>query len=105
MGFSDLLAQADVAATQHLGGAVSYTTGLGATVSVQGIFDAAYVLVDAGQAGVSSCGPAVFLRLADLPSDAIDDEPTITVDAVEYEVREAKPDGQGGVLLLLHVKA
>jgi hypothetical protein len=42
------------------------------------------------------------LRLADLPSDPEDDSPTITVEGVEYSVREPQKDGQGGVLLLLH---
>jgi hypothetical protein len=102
VSFASLLAQVDDAATQHLGGVVTYATGAGASVAVEGIFDAAYVLVDANEAGVSSSGPAVFLRVADLPSDPTVDSPTVTVASVVYEVREAKPDGLGGVLLLLH---
>lgn len=103
MGFDALLASTDRAAMDHLGGVVGYTPGRGLSVSVQGIFDSAYVDVNLGQAGVSSTGPAVFLRLADLPSDPSDDDPRITISGVEYEVREAKPDGIGGVVLLLHV--
>lgn len=102
MGFSALLASTDAAAVLILGDVVRYTTGAGEAADVRGIFDSAYVQVEAGQAGVSSSGPAVFLLLSDLPSDPSDDSPTVEVGSVEYEVREAQPDGQGGVLLLLH---
>lgn len=81
---------------------MNYAPSVGAAVDVTGIFDAAYVKVDAGQAGVSSVGPAVFLRLEDLPGNPLEDDATVTVGAVAYEIAEAKPDGQGGVLLLLH---
>lgn len=102
MSFSALLAAADRAALQHLGGPVRYAPSAGAPVDVSGIFDAAYVRVDAGQAGVVSSGPAVFLRLSDLPTDPEEDEPTITVDGATFRVREPQKDGLGGVLLLLH---
>lgn len=101
MGFSALLEQADAAVGQHLGSDVTYTSGSGEEASVRGVFDAAYVLVDGGGPGVSSCSPAVFLRLGDLPSDPQEDEPSVEVAGVSYRVKEAKPDGQGGVLLLL----
>jgi hypothetical protein len=105
MGFPGLLSAADVAVLQHLGETVLYTPGTNpgpTATAVTGIFDQSCVVVDAGQAGASSCGPAVFLRLADLPSDPAVDEPSISVRGIAYRVREAKPDGQGGVLLLLH---
>jgi len=88
------------------GGPVIYTPGMGAAVNVRGVFDAIYVKVDAGNTGVSGSGPAVFLRLSDLPSDPSDDvSARVTVAAVEYKVREAEPDGMGGVRLLLQVVA
>lgn len=102
MDFAAHLAQADVAVVNRLGGVVRYTSSGLSAVEVQGVFDSAYVKVEAGQAGVSSTGPAVFLRLADLPSDPSDDEPTVEFAGVEYSVREAMPDGLGGVVLLLH---
>lgn len=102
MTFADLLSGADRVALQHLGDSVGYVSGDGRAVSVRGIFDAAYVKADAGQAGVSSVGPAVFLRLADLPSNPGEDgAAAITVGGVEYRVREAQPDGHGGILLQL----
>jgi hypothetical protein len=105
MGFSDMLAAADVAATGILGDSVTYTPTVGDAVTVDGIFDAAYVRVDPGLAGISSSGPAVFLRLADLGAlDPVSDlTATVTVDGDEYTIHETKPDGLGGCLLLLHL--
>lgn len=98
-----LLAAADRAAVQHLGGPVRYTPASGPPVDVTGIFDAAYVTAAAGgQVGVGSSGPAVFLVLADLPTDPEDDDPTITVAGKSYRVKGApEKDGTGGVVLRL----
>jgi hypothetical protein len=103
VGFSELLATVDRAVRKTLGGSVTYSPTSGSPVTVDGVFDAAYVRVDLGQAGVSSSGPAVFLRLSDLPSDpSTDATATVTVSGVTYTVHEAQPDGLGGVLLQLH---
>jgi hypothetical protein len=103
MSFAALLEQADRAVLNGpLGGAVTYTPTVGDAETVRGIFDATYTKVDAGEAGVSLTGPAVFLRIGDLPSDPVTDiTATVTVGSQEYKVREAEPDGTGGVLLLL----
>lgn len=93
---------ADRAVLHHLGGTVRYAPSVGAPVDVRGIFDAAYVRADVGQAGVASSGPAVFFRLADLPADPAADKPTLTVDGTTYKVAKVEKDGQGGVLLRLH---
>ena len=102
MDFPALVAQMDRPVLDHLGGTVRYASMFGVAVDVQGIFDAAYVRVDAGEAGLESSGPAVFFRLEDLPADFESDEPTITANGVEYRVRERQKDGQGGIHLLLH---
>jgi hypothetical protein len=104
MDFAAHLSAADRATVGILGGPVLYSAAGGVAVEVRGIFDAAYVKTDAGQAGVGGSGPAVFLRLADLPGDPEDDDPTVTVDGKAYRVREVQRDGLGGVLLLLHVR-
>jgi hypothetical protein len=101
MSWAALAGGLNTAVLAHFGEATTYSPGVGQAVQVQGIFDAAYVRVDAGEAGVSSVGPAVWYRLADLPVDPVEDEPQIVVGTVTYEVREAQKDGQGGVLLLL----
>lgn len=79
-----------------------YTPGAGGTVTVDGIFDAAYVRVGVGEAGVSSTTPMVFYRLDDLPSNPDDDDPTITVHGDAYRVTEVQKVGTDAVRLLLH---
>lgn len=107
MGFDDLMSQVDRAVLgSKLGDPVTYTPGVGAPVTVNGCFDRLYERVagDASYAGVSSFGPAVFLRLADLPSDpVVDASVTVTIRGVVYKPRQVEPDGQGGVLLMLHL--
>lgn len=99
-----LLAQVDAAVLESpLAEEVTYTSGTGTAVYPRGVFDALYVKADVGEVGVSSAGPALFLRLADLSSDPETDlSAQVTVDGTEYMWREVQPDGQGGVLLLLH---
>lgn len=108
MGFSDLLALTDVAVRGRLGESLTYTPGVGSPVTVTGVFDAAYVVADggAGLTGVSSSSPAAFFTLADLPSDPSDDlSARVTRGSTVYTCHEAKPDGLGGVLMLLHKAA
>jgi len=102
MTWPGLVAAMDQVLVGLLGIATTYDPAVGAPVSVTGIFDAAYVRAEAGEAGVSSSGPAVFYRLLDLPVDPEDDEPVITIAGVAYEVSVVQKDGQGGVLLRLH---
>jgi len=105
VGFLDLVAAADRAAQDLLGGVtVSYAPEVREAVEVQGMFDERYVLVQASaHAGVEQTAPAVFLRLEDLPADPDDDEPLITIGAKTYRVRERQRDGLGGIRLLLHL--
>lgn len=104
MVFPELVAQMD-RAVLGMGGTVRYTRDLGEALDVTGIFDAAYLRVAAGEAGVESASPAVFILLADLGFDPDEDEdPTITVAGIDYGVRERKRDGQGGIVFLLHRK-
>ncbi len=103
MGFLDLLEAVDRVARDVLDGrSVLYTPSVGDPVTVAGIFDAAYEMIDVGRAGVSGYGPAVFLRLSELSSDPSLDDARVTVAGTEYKFREVKPDGLGGVWILLH---
>ncbi len=103
MGFAELLAIGDRATREILGSPVIYTPGTGDPVTVTGIFDKGYVRVDLGNPGVASYGPAVFLTLADLPSDPVaDTDATVTIGGVAYLPHEPQPDGLGGIVLLLH---
>lgn len=101
--FAELVEATDRAAQEHLGGEeVIYQPAAGAAVPVTGIFDAAYVLANGNpEAGVETLGPAVFFRLADLPADPDDDEPTLTIRGVDYSVIERRPDDLGGIVLAL----
>lgn len=110
MTYAGLVANADRAAQKLLGGElVTYTPQAGGPEEVTGIFDAQYVLVKGtAEAGVEARGPAVFLRLEDLPTDPEQDEPTITIHAAAnrpaelvgaYRVRERMPDDMGGIVL------
>lgn len=104
MGFADLLAPADKVLRAKLGDdPVTYTPGAGAPIAVQGIFSEAFVVAESGDAQVSTSGPSVFLALADLPTNPDEDlAATVTYRGVTYKPHEVKPDGLGGVLLLLH---
>lgn len=104
MGFNDLLASGDQTVRAVLGGSVTYTPGVGEAVTVTGVFDDIYVEATVvGEAGVASSGPQVFLTLSDLSSDPeLDKDATVTIEGVEYKPWLVKPDGTGGVLLLLH---
>lgn len=104
MSFTDLLAKTDQTVRQKLGGTVTYTPGVGVAVEIDGVFDAAFQLATPEyEPGVATKGPAVFLTLADLPSDpSADRAARVTVDGTAYKVHVAEPDGQGGVLLKLH---
>lgn len=106
MAFADLIALADRAAQDHLGGvSVVYAPEVGAPVTVVGIFDENYFYADPGQAGVETITPAVFLRLEDLPTDPGEDNPTITIAGQDYTVRQRPTDGIGGAVRLLLRKA
>lgn len=122
MSFDELVADLDRAVQGALGGALvtyqpqsrsymgsylgrylgSYLGAAASPVEVTGMFDAQYVLVSgSAEAGVETVGPAVFVRLEDLPIDPEDDEPTLTIGGVDYRVIERRPDGMGGILLVL----
>jgi hypothetical protein len=103
MTFAELVAGADRAVHATLGGElVTYAPAEGGPVEVTGIFDAVYVLASGNaEAGVETTGPAVFLRLEDLPVDPEDDEPTLTIRGVAYRVTERRPDSMGGIVLAL----
>lgn len=104
MAFSDQVSQTDRATLAAFGVPVTYTPAGGnpPAVPVTGIFDALFVLVKgSAQAGAEATAPAVFLLLADLPTDPEVDDPTITIGSVTYDVVGRHPDGMGGIVLEL----
>lgn len=106
MTFAELIANADRAIRGNLGGAVLYRPALGSPVELTGVFDELYVLAKGGpDAGVESSGPAVFLRLGDLPIDPEEDDPILEIADRRYRVTERRPDGLGGIVLALRLIA
>ena len=107
MGFSSHVALADSAVHVHLGGvSVVYAPLVGDPETVQGMFDANYVLVDPADPGIESVGPSVWLsaeNIALLPVHPDDDTPTLTIGGTDYTVHESKPEGLGGIRFLLHL--
>ncbi len=101
--FAALVLQMDRAATAHLGGQpVIYAPETGAPVTISGVFDELYVLAKGEpDTGVGVLGPAVFLRLEDIPVDPEVDDPILTIGGLDYEVIERRPDGLGGIVLPL----
>lgn len=101
--FASLVASMDgMITSSKMATIVTYTPEVGPAVEIKGIFDANYVLAKGtAEAGVETLGPAVFLRLSDLPVDPEDDEPTLTIRDVEYRVIERRPDSLGGIVLAL----
>jgi hypothetical protein len=101
--FGALLLAADRKIVQLLGGQpVTYAPRAGPSVAITGIFDAEYVLVKADTPiGVDALGPAVFLRLEDIPADPELDDPTLTIGGIAYKVSDRRPDGLGGIVLAL----
>lgn len=97
------MAVVDATVRDVLGESVTYSPTIGTPLELKGVFDAVYIRVDAGQPGISSQGPAVFLLTTDLPAGAADDlTATITVDAIEYVISEIKPDGMASLVFMLH---
>lgn len=103
MAFSDLVAMAHRAAQVHLGSShVTYAPSVGAPVTITGMFQDPHALAQGDQSpGVETLCTSVFLRLEDLPTDPLTDNPTITVAGVSYHVDGRDPDGMGGILLSL----
>lgn len=102
MAFAELVATVDKAAQDHLGAVtVVYEPYLGSTAEVKGIFDERYELVQPGEAGVEMVGPAVWLRLADLPGDPRKDKAKLVINGVRYSIKERQTDGAGETIVLL----
>lgn len=104
-GFAARMAAVDRRVLLRLGGMpVIYQPAVGSAVQVSGVFDEQYVLAKgSAHAGVGTIGPAVFLRLEDLPVDPEDDEPTLTIGGLAYRVTARERDGIGGIVLPLRL--
>lgn len=100
MDFGADLTLADGAVLGILGGPVRYLPVVGAATDLRGVFDERLRRADASLPGVASVGPAVFIRLADLPAAPATDD-RVLVGSKTYRIREVQQDGQGGATLHL----
>lgn len=108
--FAERVAAMDRAAMELLGGVpVIYQPEIGAPVSVTpsgqpllGIFDEQFVLAKGSiEAGTEALGPAVFMRLEDLPVEPELDKSTLIIGGRLYKGRERHRDGFGGIVFEL----
>jgi hypothetical protein len=110
VAFADTLAAADREVARRFGTAVTYVAAAGSPpLGVTGVFSGEYLDARPDR-GVAAVGPAVFLLLADLVAaagalgvlvDPLERDATVLVGDDRYRVREARLDGEGGVLLHL----
>ena len=86
-------------------GVTAYITqGGGAEVAVNGVFDNAHLMVDAGEAGVSSTAPVITCRTADLALLGLGNArtgDTLRIAAISYTLTDVQPDGTGMTTLIM----
>lgn len=69
--------------------------------AIKAVFDADFQAVDLETGVLASVGPAVGVRLTDLPTETPRVNDSVQVDGVDYLVREIQRETHGGALLLL----
>lgn len=80
------------------GVSVTYTKAGGSPVSIVGIFDAPFVGVIFDQADAADVVPRLRVRSADMPNGAAIAD-AVTVEAIEFSVKQIRPDGTGFTIL------
>lgn len=106
MAFADLINTVDASVLNTLGGVdVLYQAEDLDDVTVKGIFDENYRLLDEGAGGVETFVPSVWIKTADLPGDPASDDVTVTIGATAYRVirREMDRTGTSVRLFLMRV--
>jgi hypothetical protein len=97
MAFSENLAE--FFSNDDFGVMASYTPKNGATITINGIFDAEYLAVDGdGSVGVSCNTPIFGCKTADVINPHL---ATLVVNSKSYKVMEHRPDGTGISTLVL----
>jgi len=83
----------------ELGTTAQVTLSGAETYYVNGIFVKEYALAEAGGVGVESSNPTFLC--ADVNIADLSEGDTLTIDSVDYTVRDIQPDGTGQTLLML----
>lgn len=98
MSFADVIDTADRNAVLPLLGGVPVTyqvTGEG-DVTPTGMFDENFVPLEPGESFMEQNTPSVWLKLADLPGDPKEDDPTFVIGGKTYRTRHREIDGPQG---------
>jgi len=83
------------------GSVVTLLSGTQDEREINGLFDAAHVLVDVNsEVGVSSVGPVLNCPTAETADLEQDD--ALRIDGVDYKIVDIQPDGTGRTDLILH---
>ncbi len=86
---------------------VAYTSILGASFQVTGVYDKAFFAVDVETGSlVSTSQPTLGVQLSQFPSNYLPkqgDQLQIVGTGEQWEVREVHSDGKGGARLMLNV--
>lgn len=96
MSFRDLEAAVLGICNTTFGTPVTYTPIVGSAVSINGVFDNAYIEVN----GVSSLKPVLRIKLADLALSPAKGDLAL-INAVSYRILSSEADSYGGSLLVL----
>ncbi|WP_241300483.1 head-tail joining protein [Burkholderia stabilis] len=87
---------------------VSYTSILGASFQITGVYDKAFFAVDVETGSlVSASRPTLGVQLSQFPSSYLPqqgDQLLIVNTGEQWEVREVHPDSRGGARLILNVR-
>lgn len=92
------------AATSSLGETVTYNRA-GTDYQIKAIFSEMFsdIDVDTGLR-ITTEQPSLILNLSDLPTEPRGNDVVTVADGREFSVRETRPDGEGGMTLLLYEK-
>lgn len=88
----------------EFGVTAQYSQNGAPAVTIAGIFDSDHLMIDAGQAGVTSSAPVFTCTADDLAGLVIGRARAgdlLTIAGVTYAVTEPRPDGTGMVSLIL----
>jgi hypothetical protein len=96
VGFKSIAASITSLCVNTLGDEVTYTPSAGAPVTLQGVFEHAWLEVE----GINTLKPILRIAVADLVALPAKGD-AVSIDSVWYAVHESHLDGNGGATLFL----
>ncbi len=89
--------------TDGFGVEATYTPNVGAAITVVGVFDDAYLAVQAGEIPVAGSQPQLVYETAKIATPPVYGE-RLTVNGQDYTIVGVHPDGTGTTTLILEVE-